>query len=360
MSIIKTKEDLDNLLLSCIELNGTDLHFSAGAYPAVKIDGEVEYIKTEQRVEADDVESIMEFIIPFGKFDDYEQFHNSTFSYSVQGKGRFRVNIFKQRNTYCATFRVGNFYIPTIEQLRLPEELNDIFDIKSGLIIVSGTRVSGRTATSAYILDRIRQEKAYFIDTIEDPIEFLYKHDKSVINQIEVGIDVPSIFEGLQIALRNYSDVIFISSLVDMEVIRLVLEAARAGKIIIAVTEVEGVEEVIKNIIDIFPNESANYIRTLLSSSLKCVVSQRLIPDYHGDSVPLCEVMYGIKAVSNLIRENKIPQIKKVIEMSESRNMLSTDNHLAKLHNKGMITAETAKDFAEDWNTLSQKLVRQK
>ena len=360
MSIIKTKSDLDNLLLNCIELNGTDLHFSVGAYPAVRIGGKVKYLKTENRILMDDVENIMEFIVPVGKFNDYDDFHNSTFSYSIAGKGRFRVNIFKQRNSYCASFRIGNFYCPTKEELRLPDEIDNVFSITSGLIIISGPIGSGRTSTGAYILDRLRQEQAYFIDTVEDPIEFLFRHDKSVINQMEVGIDVAGILDGLKIALKNYSDVIFISSFVDKEVIKLVMEATRAGRIIIAVSEVQGVEEVIRSMVDIFPNEQGNYIRTLLSHALKCVISQQLIPDVNGKPIPLCEILYGIKAASNLIRENKIPQIFRVLEASESRHMLSIDNHLAKLYNEGLITVDTAKDFCQNWNVLSQKLVKKK
>jgi len=360
MSIIKTKVDLDNLLLSCIDIKATDLHFSVGAYPAVRVNGKVEYLETQNKVRVDDVENIMELIIPVGKFNDYDEFHNSTFSYSIAGRGRFRVNVFKQRNSYCAAFRIGNFYCPTKEELRLPDEIEDVFEITSGLIIISGPIGSGRTATGAYILDRIRQEKPYFIDTVEDPIEFLFKHDKSVINQMEVGIDIANILDGLKISLKNYSDVIFVGSMVDKEVIKLALEATRAGRIIIAVAEVQGVEEVVKSIIDVFPNQNANYIRTLLSNSLKCIISQQLIPDIDGNRIPLCEILYGIKAVSNLIRENKIPQISRVIETGESRNMLSTDNHLAKLYNKGQITIDTVRDFAENWNILSSKLVKKK
>ncbi|MEX1376318.1 MAG: ATPase, T2SS/T4P/T4SS family [Eubacteriales bacterium] len=360
MSIINTKSDLDNLLLSCIELNGTDLHFSVGAYPAVRIHGEVKYLKTEQRVMTEDVENIMEFIVPVGKFNDYDDFHNSTFSYSIAGKGRFRVNIFKQRNSYCASFRIGNFYCPSKEELRLPDEIDNVFTITSGLIIISGPIGSGRTNTGAYILDKMRQEKAYFIDTVEDPIEFLFRHDKSVINQMEIGIDVAGILDGLKISLKNYSDVIFLSSFVDKDVIKMALEATRAGRIIIAVGEVQGVEEVLRSIVDIFPNEQANYIRTLLSHSIKCIISQQLIPDVEDNPIPLCEILYGIKAATNLIRENKIPQISRVLEASESKHMLSIDNHLTKLYNDGHITIDTAKDFSQNWNVLSQKLVKKK
>lgn len=360
MSIVNTRQDIDNLLLKCVELKATDLHFSVGAYPAVRVHGDIKYLKTEQKIKLDDVRNIISSIMPQRKLEDLEKAHTCTFSYSIAGRGRFRVNVFTQRGSFCASFRIGNFYCPTKEQLRLPAQVDHLFDITSGLIIISGAKGSGRTATCAYILDRLRQERACFIDTIEDPIEFLFKHDKSVINQMEVGIDIPSILEGLKISLRNYSDIIFISSLIDKDVIKQVLESAKGGKIIIAVTEIQGVAETIKSIIDIFPDESSNYIRTLLSNCLKCVVSQQLIPDINAESIPLCEVLYGIKAVSNIIRENKIPQISKIIETGETRNLLSVDNHLAKLFNKGEISKDTAKDFSQNWNVLSQKLVEKK
>ena len=360
MTIIRTKEDLDNLLLKCIDINGTDLYFSVGTYPAVRIHGVIKYLKTEAKVTEEDVKNIAQYIAPKEKLNNRENCYNCTFPYSILDKGRFRVNLHKQRRSYCVSFRIGKFYCPTKAQLRLPDEIENIFDINSGLIIISGAGGSGRTATSAYILDRIRQEKSYFIDTIEDPIEFLYKHDKSVINQMEVGIDIPDILAGLKIALRNYSDIIFISSFVDKEVIKLALESARAGKTIIAVAEIQGVVEVIKNIIDIFPNESTNYIRTLLASSIKCVVSQQLITDVHNNNIPLCEILYGIKSVSNIIKENKISQLPQILEASHNANMLSIDNHLVQLFNDGQITIETAKDFAQDWNVLTQRIVKSK
>jgi len=359
MGIIITKPNLDELLLKCIELEATDLHFTVGAYPAVRIHGSIKFLKTHDKVTTNDVDTIMNLIVPQNKINKDDKFNSSTFSYSIAGRGRFRVNIYKQRGSYCASFRIGNFYSPTKEQLRLPDEIDEVFNITHGLIIITGPIGSGKTSTSAYILDRIRQEKPYFIDTIEDPIEFLFKHDKSVINQMEVGIDVGSMLDGLNIALKNYSDVIFLSEMVDKDVIKLALEATRAGRIIIGVMQVQGVENVIRNIVDTFPNEHSNYIRLLLSHSLRCVISQQLITDIEGNSIPLCEILYGIKAPANLIRENKISQISKVIESSESRHMLSTDSHLTQMYNKGYITLDTAKDFATNWNTLSQKLVKQ-
>lgn len=239
----------------------------------------------------------------------------------------------------------------------MPDEVENAFSIDSGLIIITGPIGSGRSSTSAYFLDRIRQEKACFIDTIEDPIEYLFRHDKSVINQMEVGIDVPDLLKGLNIALKNYSDVIFISSLIDKDVIKLALESARAGKLVIGVMSVLGVEEAIRNIIDIFPKENINYIRSLLSNSLKCVISQQLIPATDKNYLPLCEILYGIQAVSNLIKENKIPQLSHIIENSHARGMLSVDNHLASLVAQNMITTETAKAFAQNWSVLSQKIL---
>lgn len=357
MSIIRTKEDLDSLLLKCIELNGTDLHFSVGAYPAVKIYGKVKFLRTDSRVSVSDVKNIASIIIPDEIKRNKDECDNCTFPYSIVGQGRFRVNLFKQRSSYSASFRIGNFYCPTKEQLRLPDEIDSAFSIDSGLIIITGPIGSGRSSTGAYFLDRIRQEKASFIDTIEDPIEYLFKHDKSVINQMEVGIDVPNLLSGFNIALKNYSDVIFISSLIDKDVIKLALESARAGKIVIGVMSVLGVEEAIRNIIDIFPNENINYIRSLLSNSLKCVISQQLIPDTNKSYLPLCEILYGIQAVSNLIKENKIPQLSHIIENSQARGMLSVDNHLASLVAQNMITAETAKAFAQNWSVLSQKIL---
>ena len=349
---------LNELLLWCIEQGASDLHLSVGMKPAMRRRGEITFLEDSQRMSQDDVADLLKDILTKRYLEELAENKNCAFAYAIPGKGRFRVCVYQQRGTFCMTFRVSSFSAPTKESLRLPDETEALFDIKSGLILVTGPKGSGTTSTCSYIIDRYRQTKNFHIVTIEDPIEHLYSHDKSIITQMEVGLDVKDMYSGIEIALRDNVDVIYLSSVMDLSTIRLALEAARSGKIVIATMDILGVQEVIRNTIDVFPSESTNYIRTLLAQSLKCAISQQLITDVNGDLIPLCEVMYGVRSVANLIHENKVSQIEQVLQTGAKINMLSNDAHLRKLYLAGQISQEILKDFSTDWQTMAISLAK--
>ena len=351
---------LNQILLKCVEASASDLHLSVGMYPAVRKRGKIIFLSDLKRIMQEDMTELLTGILRKEHLAELGTKKSCAFAYAIPGKGRFRVCIYQQRGTYFLTFSVGSFSVPTKESLRLPSETDALFDINSGMILVSGPKGSGTTSTCSYIIDTLRQTKNYHIVTIEDPIEHLFSHDKSIVSQMEVGLDVKDIYTGIETALRDNVDVIYLSSIMDTSTIRLAFEAARSGKIVITTMDILGVEDVIRNTIEIFPADITNYIRTLLSQSLKCVISQQLIPDVNEDLVPLCEVLYGVKAVSNLIRENKVIQIKQILQNGQKINMLSKDNHIKKLVKSGTISVDTAKDFATDWQALSLSLVRDK
>ncbi len=349
---------LNELLLKIMEVGASDLHLSVGAFPAVRRKGVIEFQRNLPKITQNDIEGIISAIAHKEMKEELIKNNNCAFSYAIPHRGRFRVCIYKQRGTYFITFRVSNFNTPTKEALRLPDETDKLFSIDSGLILITGTKGSGTTSTSAYIIDKFRKERKCHIVTIEDPIEYLFNHDKSIISQMEVGIDVNNMYTGIEVALKDNADIIYLSSIMDVPTIRLALEAARSGKIVVTTMDIPGVVEVIRSIIDIFPSESANYIRALLSQSIKCIISQQLVPDIEGNMIPICEVLYGVKAVANLIRENKIVQIDKVLETSLKIDMLSKDNHLLKLYRRGLISEEILKDFAQNWDVLSMSIAK--
>jgi twitching motility protein PilT len=329
-------------------------------HPAIRKRGEIMFLNNLPRITQDDMGEILSNITRKEHLAELESKKSSAFAYAIAGKGRFRVCVYQQRGTYFITFSVGSFNIPTKESLRLPGQTDALFDMRSGMILITGPKGSGTTSTCSYIIDTLRRTKSYHIVTIEDPIEHLFSHDKSIVSQMEVGLDVSDIYSGIETALRDNADVIYLSSIMDTRTIRLAFEAARSGKLVITTMDILGVEEVIRNLIEVFPSDNTNYMRTLISQSLKCVISQQLIPDINGDLIPLCEVLYGVRAVSSLIRENKIVQIKQILQNSLKINMLSKDNHLIKLVQSGDISTDTAQNFATDWQTVSISLAKKK
>jgi len=346
-------ELLNKLLLIITEKGINDLHLSVGALPAIRKNGEVNFFTELTPITMADMDGIIKLVVKPEMLDKLNQSNHLAFAYSIPGLGRYRVIVYQQRGTFAITFRSSNFTVPDKAKLRLPDETDEIFSLDSGLVLVTGTKNSGVTTTCSYILDRMRTSKRCHIVTIENPIEYLYSYDKSIVSQMDVGLDVADMQTGIEIAIKDNADIIYLSEMIDTKTIRLALEAARSGKLVISTMDIFGASNVIRNIIDVFPSESTNYIRTLLSQSLKCVVSQQLIPDQEGGMVPLCEIVYGLKAVANLIRENKIIQIDKVIATSQTTNMLSKDNHLVRLFKNGVISSDTLKVLAEDWNSVS-------
>ncbi len=342
--------------MKCLNEGTSDLHLSVGSYPAVRKNGMISFWDDCPIIKKEELVDLVERLVEEKQMELLSSSNNCFLSYAIPGKGRFRVCIYKQRSTYFVTFRVSNFKAPDKVSLRLPDETDGIFDIKSGLILVTGPKGSGTTSTCSYIINTLRQTRNSHIVTIEDPIEYLYHHDKSIISQMEVGLDVKDRDMGIEIALRDNADIIYLSSLMDTSTIKLAFEAARSGKIVITTMDVLGVEDVIRYIVDIFPSDRSNYIRTLVAQSLKCIISQQLITDVDGEMLPLCEVLYGVKSTANLIRENKIVQIGQIMRTGSRINMLSKDNHLKNLFESGLITEDTMKVFAADWNSLAVSL----
>ena len=260
------------------------------------------------------------------------------FSYGLQGIGRFRCNLSRQRGSLTLAMRVISSSIQSLEELGLPEVLHDLAHLRDGLVLVTGPTGSGKSTTLASMIDIINRERQGVIITLEDPIEFLHQHKGCVVNQREVGIDTKSFANGLRSALRSDPDVILVGEMRDLETISIALTAAETGHLVLSTLHTRGAAKTIDRIIDVFPPESQHQIRVQLSSVLEAVVSQQLFPAKDGKGmVPAVEVMLGTAAIANMIREEKTHQIPSMIETGARFGMQSMTNSFEELIRKGHV-----------------------
>ena len=264
------------------------------------------------------------------------------FAISVPNMARLRICTFKQRGSLGAVLRVVSFGIPDYQKLSIPEDVMKLSDTQKGMILVTGTAGSGKSTTLACIIDRINHNRSGHIITLEDPIEYLYRNDKSIVTQREVGLDTSDYVMGLRACLRQAPDVILVGEMRDYETIQIAMTGAETGHLVFSTLHTVGAVNTIDRIIDIFPPNQQQQIRVQLSMQLQTVVSQQLVPAVDGGVVPVFEIMHVNPAIRNLIRESKSHQIETIIGMSAGEGMVTMDNSLFTLYQAGRITAETA------------------
>lgn len=264
------------------------------------------------------------------------------FAISVPNMARLRICTFKQRGSIGAVLRVVSFGIPDYRKLSIPEDVMDLSDTQKGMILVTGTAGSGKSTTLACIIDRINHSRSGHIITLEDPIEYLYRNDKSIVTQREIGLDTSDYVMGLRACLRQAPDVILVGEMRDYETIQIAMTGAETGHLVFSTLHTVGAVNTIDRIIDIFPPNQQQQIRVQLSMLLQTVVSQQLVPSIDGGVVPVFEIMHVNPAIRNLIRESKSHQIETIIGMSSGEGMITMDNSLFALYQEGKITAETA------------------
>ena len=275
------------------------------------------------------------------KYDEYLAIGEFDTSYSVQGIGRFRVNIFKQRNSDAIAIRVIALKIPTLDELKHPSVLKDIVEKKRGLVLVTGPTGSGKSTTLAAMINEINNTRQAHIITLEDPIEYIHNHKKSIINQREIGRDSVDFNSALRASLRQDPDVILIGEMRDAETISIALRAAETGHLVFSTMHTIGAAKTIDRIIDSFEASKQQQIRSQLSTVCTGIVSQQLIPTIDEKArVVATEVMIPNTAIRNLIRENKIYQIQNIIQTSSKQNMFSMDQDVSRLYKQGLISKE--------------------
>ena len=278
------------------------------------------------------------------------------FAISVPNLARLRICTFKQRGSFGAVLRIVSFGIPDYHKLGIPDDILKLSNTKKGLILVAGTAGSGKSTTLACMIDHINHSRSGHIITLEDPIEYLHRNDKSIVTQREIGLDTSDYVTGLRACLRQAPDVILVGEMRDYETIQIAVTGAETGHLVFSTLHTVGAANTIDRIIDIFPPNQQQQIRVQLAMQLQTVVSQQLIPTVDGTLVPAFEIMHVNAAIRNLIRESKVHQIETIIGMSAAEGMMTMDTSLLTLVEQDIITAETALQYSLHPDQMEKRL----
>lgn len=334
---------LDELLEIVVRNEASDLHVCSDLPPVLRIDGELKQARYEPFSE-DIVQRCIYDILTDEQIQRFETELELDCSYALREVARFRVNIYRDRGTVAGAFRLIPRRIPTINELGLPLVFEELARRPRGLFLVTGPTGSGKSTSLAAMIDQINRERAEHIITIEDPIEYLHEHKKSLINQRELGEDTHSFNNALRSALREDPDVILVGEMRDLETIKLAITCAETGHLVMATLHTNSAAESVDRMIDVFPAEEQEQIRVQLSNNLVGIASQQLLPRAgEPGRVAAVEVMIATSAVRNLIRENKAHQITSVLQTSGDIGMQTMDQALADLYNQSLITFEVGK-----------------
>ena len=347
---------INDLLDKARQMGASDVHVTVGIPPKCRVNGELVNLMEEKILPADS-KKLVEQMIPGRLVERFNREGEVDFSYAIKGVGRFRVNIFKQRGTMAFVIRIVNTVIPTPEQLGLPDSVVNLTTKKRGLILVTGPTGSGKSTTLATLINIINQTQNRHIITLEDPIEYLHSHVKSIVNQREVGIDTTSYAGALRAALREDPDIILVGEMRDLDTIATAVTAAETGHLVLSTLHTIGAVPTIERIIDVFPTHQQAQIRLQLATLLEAIISQQLLPtaDRKG-RVAAFEIMYANNAIRNLIREAKPHQIPSIIQTSRQNGMITMDDALYELYRSRQITADDAMTFAQDRNSLTKRI----
>jgi twitching motility protein PilT len=348
---------LNDLLKEVVRRGASDLFITVGLTPMVKIDGVLHALTQYDRMAPNDTEAFSRLL--FTREKDYQEFLRNgeiDFSLSLPDVGRFRVNVFRQRGSCAVSLRRIYNELPDANALGIPTSVMSLTDRQKGLILVTGPTGCGKTTTLAALINKINQERACHVLTLEDPIEYLHRHQKSIINQREIGSDSRTYQRALRAALRQSPDVILIGEMRDQETIAIALTAAETGHLVLSTLHTIGAAKTIDRIIDVFPPNQQQQIRVQLSTVLQAVVSQQLVPAVDGGQWPAFEIMLVNSAIRNMIRENKTPQIDGVIQMNAPQGMVTMDFSLASLLRRGLISRDDALHYAVSPEVLQRYL----
>ena len=351
--------DLLNALAEVLDLNASDLHITVGAPPSIRVDGGLRPIDGSSVWMGDKVTSALFSILSQKQRAQFEEELELDFAYTAGG-ARFRVNYYYQRNSIGGAFRLIPREIKPLKDLGIPETVGQFAKLPRGLVLVTGPTGSGKSTTLAALIDLVNRTRADHIVTVEDPIEFLHRHQKSLVNQREVGHDTKSFASALKHVLRQDPDVILVGELRDLETVAVALTAAETGHLVFATLHTQDAAQTIDRIIDVFPPHQQGQVRAQLAATLQGVVCQTLIKRASGKGrVVATEVLVATPAINNLIREGKTYQISSSMQAGREHGMFTMDQHLAELVNSGQITTRAAYEKCHDDETLKRLISRQ-
>jgi twitching motility protein PilT len=347
---------IQEYLREAVKRKASDLHIAVGQPPVLRLDGELVRFSGEILRPDDTVKIVREVTSP-EQFAMLEQKGELDFSYSLSRVSRFRVNAYRQRGSYCIAFRLVYDGIPGLEELKLPPVVADLARKRRGLILVTGPTGSGKSTTLAAMINLINSERSCHILTLEDPIEYLHRHNKSIVNQREIGSDTQSFGNGLRAALREDPDVILVGEMRDLDTISIAITAAETGHLVLSTLHTLGAANTIDRIIDVFPPFQQQQIRLQLATVIEGIISQQLLPkrDIAG-RVGVFEVMTATPAIRNLIREGKTHQIPTNIQTGAKFGMQTMDSALLKLCRQGVISREACLTNSIDMDYVRSQL----
>ena len=350
---------VEEILRRAVDANASDMFMIPGKPISMKINGDIIDVD-EKNIFPEDMDKLVSEIYEVSNKRSMKRVletGDDDFSFALPGVSRFRASIMRQRGSFGAVIRIVRFDLPNPNEIGITENVMRIADLKKGLVLVTGAAGSGKSTTLACVIDKINKTRRDHIITLEDPIEYLHRHDKSVVTQREIGQDTETYISGLRAALRQAPDVILLGEMRDYETIRVAMTAAETGHLVISTLHTVGAANTIDRIVDVFPPDGQQQIRVQLSMVLQAVISQQLVNTTDGKLLPAFEIMFLNNAIRNMIRENKIHQIDNVIATGMASGMISMDNSLIALYNQKKIDKNTCINFSTNPEQIRARLI---
>ena len=352
---MNVREILENITKE----HASDIFVVAGRPLTYKVSGKM-HTYQEERMKPDMCRDFVTAIYELADHRDISQFETTgddDFSFAIVGVSRFRVSTYKQRGSYSAVIRIITFTLPQPSELMIPDAVMELANTNKGMVLVTGPAGGGKSTTLACLIDKINTEQEAHIITLEDPLEYLHTHKKSIVSQREICTDTENYITSLRATLRQSPDVILLGEMRDHETIQTAMTAAETGHLILSSLHTLGAANSLNRIIDVFEPSQQHQIALQLSMVLQAVISQQLIPDVDGRNIPVFEIMRLTPAIRNMIRDNKVHQIEGVISTSGQEQMRSMDQSLLELYKKGRITRDTALKYALNADMLKRRLM---